>query len=741
MARAAVAALSLLAAGAAAASGPAAYRWRHVRVGGGGYVSGVVFHPHERGLYYARTDIGGAYRWDEPKRRWMPLTDWIDADHANLMGIQSIALDPADADRVYLAAGTYTTERAGNAALLRSTDRGAHFERTDLPFKLGANQLGRGNGERLAVDPHAGHVLLLGTPAAGLWRSDDHGAHWRHVDGFPAVATAPEASAENGGQRQPVGIAFVVFDAASGRAGAPTPTVYAGVSTRGTSLFRSDDGGVHWQAVAGQPTGLRPTHMRAAGPDRWLLVYDDEPGPDITHDGAIRAFEPARGRWTDITPLPRGNGPAGYGWGDVGVDPQHPQHLTASTFGHYQPHDLLFRSVDGGAHWREVFAHSQFERDNAVWTREHVPHWMSTVAVDPFDPDRVLFVTGYGIWASRDMRAFDRGGTVHWWFQNDGLEETVPLALISPPAGAPLLSAMGDLDGYRHDDLSRAPLQFAAPPRYANGESIDFAASAPAIVVRSGIVRDGKPRVRAAYSRDGGRHWQAFASEPPAGEGAGDIAIAADAATVVWSPRRAAATYVTRDFGAHWTARRGLPPAVQVFADRVDPQRFYAYAAASGQLFASRDGGLHFAPVGGAFGQALAEAAGAPAQARAVPGVRGGLYVANRRLGLLHGDAEGRLIGRDAAIDSAEAVGFGKAASVADGPTLFVAGTLHGQRGLYRSTDGGTHWRRINDDAHQYGHILDVVGDPRVFGRVYVATEGRGIVYGEPATAEPETRR
>ncbi|NEL42894.1 MAG: cellulase, partial [Xanthomonas perforans] len=79
------------------------------------------------------------------------------------------------------AAGTYMHARAGNAAVLRSFDRGRSFERAELPFKLGGNQLGRANGERLAVDPHDGRVLLLGSRDAGLWRSDDRGAHWARV--------------------------------------------------------------------------------------------------------------------------------------------------------------------------------------------------------------------------------------------------------------------------------------------------------------------------------------------------------------------------------------------------------------------------------------------------------------------------------------------------------------------------------------------------------------------------------
>jgi hypothetical protein len=53
-------------------------------------------------------------------------------------------------------------------------------------------------------------------------------------------------------------------------------------------------------------------------------------------------------------------------------------------------------------------------------------------------------------------------------------------------------------------------------------------------------------------------------------------------------------------------------------------------------------------------------------------------------------------------------------------------------RGFFRSTDGGATWLRINDDQHQWGLVLHISGDPKIFGRVYVGTHGRGTFYGDP---------
>src|ERR1017187_54031 len=116
------------------------YIWRSVVIGGGGFVTGIVMHPSEKDLMYARTDVGGAYRWDSAAGEWIPITDWLGMADVDLTGIESIALDPSDPNRVFLAAGIYAR---GNAAILRSADRGKIFKRTDVPLKMGCNEPGR----------------------------------------------------------------------------------------------------------------------------------------------------------------------------------------------------------------------------------------------------------------------------------------------------------------------------------------------------------------------------------------------------------------------------------------------------------------------------------------------------------------------------------------------------------------------------------------------------------------------
>ena len=718
---------SAIAQGSPAAEVP--YRWNNVAIGGGGFVTGLVFHPAEKGLAYARTDVGGAYRWEAAGKRWVALTDWIGVEDANLTGIESLAIDPSDPERVYLAAGTYTNPKVGNGAILRSQDRGRTFLRTDLPFKLGGNELSRGNGERLAVDPNDGRVLLFGTRRDGLWRSEDRGARWSKVESFPAIATSPAASAQGWNRVQQIGIVFVEFDAGSGRAGQSTPRIYAGVSTQETSLYVSDDAGRNWKAVQGQPVGLRPNHMARGSDGAYYLSYADLPGPDKMSDGAVWKYVPATGAWTDITPAPQSTDTEkdGFGWGAVTVDPQNPKTLLASTFTRYGPHDDIYRSTDGGVTWQPLFPRSDFDHSVSRWTADHTPHWMADIEINPFDSNEAMFVTGYGIWASRNLTAFDDGTSrVQWWFKNTYLEETVPLDLISPPEGAHLLSAVGDIDGFRHDDLAVPPLQFAGP-RLTNGESIAYAGQVPSTVVRSGTVRDrNHNEVRAAYSLDGGKSWKLFASEPPEGEGAGHITLAADGKRVIWQPKNAGA-WITADFGRRWQKVKGVPDTVVIEADRVDVSLYYGFDGATGKLYVSSNDGIEFKEVQGAlgeFGERFRP------EVHPDPLSSGVVYLTASRHGLLRWSA-GKLE-RLPGVENAYSLGLGKPKEGSRTPALYVFGQIASKTGLYHSDDEGGHWTRIDDDAHRYGKIYRVTGDPRLYGRVYFATGGRGIVYGDP---------
>ena len=167
------------------------YIWRNVQIVAGGFVDGLVFSPAQRGLAYARTDIGGAYRWNAAAGRWVPLMDFTGFDDWNELGVESVAPDPHNPAKVWAAAGEYTQPWAVplDGEILRSDNQGRSWQITDLPIQLASNQDGRNMGERLAVDPDDDNILYLASPANGLWRSTDGGVTWSQVTSFPVTST------------------------------------------------------------------------------------------------------------------------------------------------------------------------------------------------------------------------------------------------------------------------------------------------------------------------------------------------------------------------------------------------------------------------------------------------------------------------------------------------------------------------------------------------------------------------
>lgn len=690
-----------------------AYEWRNVVIGGGGFVTGLAAHPGAKDLVYARTDVGGAYRWDENSRRWIPITDSFGGDFT---GVESLALDPHDTNRVYLAAGTYEWRPS---AIFRSDDRGRTWRRSDVPFRMGGNESGRFNGERLAVSPADGNVLFFGSRNDGLWKSIDAGATWNPVAGFPKV----ERRTSHRFGDEPAGIICVLFD---------NTRIYAAVSTTGTNLFYSDDAGDHWAAVPGQPLGLRPNHAILASDGVLYLSYGLEAGPNVMTDGAVWKFSPAAGTtgtWTDITPLRPPDEGQTFGYGCVAADPQHPHTLLASTFCRWMQHDEIFRSTNSGATWSPLFANATWDSSSSPYAGHMAPHWIGSIIISPFDSNVAWFTTGYGVWNCTNLTAADAGQPTRWSFADDGLEETVPLALASPAAGAHLVSGLGDIDGFVHYHLDASPEDGSfAGAHFNNTEDIAVAGGRPALMARVGI---GKAPGHVAISTNGGLDWQLTDSEPPdVGRGSG-VAVSFDGRTIVVTGRDDAPEF-TADGGNTWRECAGLPAGARVAADGADPKRFYAFDAQSGMVYASTNGAANFVPTPFVFSVTARVAGGySPGPILyATPGRTGDLWLSARN-GLWHSTDAGKRFERTGDVEAASALGFGKPAPGKDYPALFINGEVGPDTGIFRSDDAGLGWVRINDAEHSFGWINKLTGDPRVFGRVYLATSGRGIIYGD----------
>ncbi|MEO7932619.1 MAG: carbohydrate-binding protein [Chthoniobacterales bacterium] len=705
------------------------YRWRNVEIGGTGFITGVVFHPKKPGLVYARTDIGGAYRWAPKSMRWIPLLDWVGNDDWTLFGIESLALDPQDAQRVYLAAGTYTNNWGKNGAILRSTDQGKTWEKTPVPFKFGGNEDGRAIGERLAVDPNLSSRLFLGTRNNGLWKSDDFGKTWQQDAAFPVKEKTDGA-----------GVGFVLFDAKSGNRGTASSTIYVSVATTKTSLYRSTDAGASWQEIAGQTAGLMPHHGVLAPDGTLYLTYSDKPGPNGVTNGAVWKLDTTTGQWTDITPLkPDVGGEGKFGYSGLAVDATDPKTLMVATLDRWNKGDDILRSKDGGAHWSD-FAQKATNAPSAApylsWGRAKTDfgHWIGDVEINPFDNKQAFYVTGATMWATDDLNAADAGLPTTWKVHAQGIEESAVTSLLSPPSGPSLISGLLDVAGFRHDDLAVSPAGgMWTNPTMSSVSGLDFAQMNPDLVVRVG----SGSKVRGAFSTDGAKSWQPFGSEPAMSQGTDEnshcvVAVAADGSSFVWVAPDGSA-YVSQDRGTNWKRCEGLGAKVEVIADRVNPKTFYALSPEERKLFVSTDGGNTFAE------QSHELPAGAKAL-RAVPSREGDLWLTADWNGLWRSTNGGAQFQKITEVANAEVVGFGKAAPGGNYDAIYLVGVVGKTHGVYRSDDEGAKWTRINDDQHRYGWIGKVItGDPRLYGRVYFGTNGRGIIYGDPVMSQGGT--
>jgi len=264
---------------------------------------------------------------------------------------------------------------------------------------------------------------------------------------------------------------------------------------------------------------------------------------------------------------------------------------------------------------------------------------------------------------------------------------------------------------------------------------MDFQQNTPTTVLRASDGTYGATPL-GVISTDGGITWAGFAAMPTGTKtGGGSIAIAADGSSIVWATQDTTSVWYSKDGGKTWTASTGIPAQSQVVADRAKAGVFYGYSGSTGALTMSTDDGVTFTTI--QTGLPIAAQFTAAPTLYSLPDAQGDLWftAGGNGTGLYTntGSAASPQLTTVSGVQKSTSLGYGKAATGSSKLALFIAGTISGQWGLYRSTDGGLSWIRINDDDHQYGGIDHVTGDMRTFGTVYFSGSGRGILWGTSA--------
>ena len=692
------------------------FTWKTVPWGGGGYIPAFLYHPKSPRILYARTDVGGMYRYDFKGQKWIPLLDDLRRSDADLMGVLAMAIDPNDPQKLYAACGLYISQWARKGAILRSDDQGRTWQKFDLPIGVGGNADGRGTGERLVVDPANGKVIYYGSNRDGLWKSTDGGATFARI-------SAPVSS-----------ISLLYFDPRD-------HTLYLGGVDGQGHLFSSSDDGKTFAPVASTPAMI-PQRMAQAADGTVFITYargdkEGEINPSGATTGGVWRRD-LQGKWSEVTPEKPVNG-AKFGYSGVDVGPDGT--VAVTTLDRWWPGGEIYISRDSGKTWMGLHDQAKWARDDYPWTKDWQSNgwfggWMSDVKINPFNKNQLIY-QDQGAWVVTNLSEAGSGKPLNIVFPDQELEESAPLDITVPPQGAKLLLGMGDNAGGAYFDLTLSPDEGLFRPAHGNVPGIDYAGSKPLYVVRT----SDSAKHKGFVSKDGGLTWTELPTsifEAPdypkaAWYDPGRIAVSAGATSLVWSAG-GGPPYYSKDGGKTWTKSGGVPDVkdrnFRAVADKRIDGVFYVFDPA-GRILASADGGATFVPIVAGFPEV------APWQRmklEVVPTIMRDLWLAGPN-GLFHSPDSKRPAKQIDHVDAAWAVSFGAPRTAGGYPTVYMAGKVSGVDGLWMSEDEGKSWVEITNEGRKMDLVGILAGDMNQFGVVFANSPHGGIMVGNVAEA------
>ena len=756
------------------------YNYHSLSVPGGGFVTGFVFHHNTPNILYARTDIGGIYRFDFAENKWHSLADWITEFNRYLALPISLALDEDKPNMLYAMCGNSRKDFShGKSALLISDNYGESFTEMSVPFSCNGNAPARSSAERLA---YKNGKLFFGSQGEGLWQSSDKGKSWKKLD----------FCEEN--------IVFVYFPYGTDiMLVSCTGETTAYGNNRGHTLYASYDFGNSFEkldipvslddercshngfvpySIATDENDIYVTFIHSFRGNHWGGWNDFACDNGGGFDGRLYRYTISYGKLIfadDITPTANGftdtNPERKLPFGLGGIDVHQNIVAVCSIGGHG---DSIFISHDNGRSYNVIRStDTELFRIDVPYLKpeyngKRIPlHWMSCLHIDPFNPDFAVINTGTGIFALNGL-------TTDSCFVStlcSGVEETVHMNIYGLPAGKnKVIDLVGDLGGFafsRLDEPCENSFADENGNRYITCLNADFLQSNPDIFITTARGNwTGETKGGVILTTNGGESFihigypigisdklnEVSENIQKPNYNSGWAAITSDGQTILWTlahgymklPCFCAVRYDVAekkfskikvlDLQGNDISESDLH--IKIFTDRINSRKAYGFGE-YGQLYISTDGGASFCQISVSDKFPLCRMSGIDGykgvEIRFLPNCEGTCYAALAENGLWkltfsENKVRAERITEDD--DFVKAVGFGIGNSENE-VVIFIAGRIFGKYGFWKSSDNGKSWARINSSSQMFGNIISMDGDFRKSGRVYIATGTRGGIYGD----------
>jgi photosystem II stability/assembly factor-like uncharacterized protein len=373
----------------------AGLQWRDVGPMRGGRSYAVAGNAAQPDTFYTGSVGGGVWKTENAGRTWFPIAD-DPVTGIPIGSIGAIAVAPSDPNIVYVGTGEpdIRSQHSYGIGLFKSIDAGKTWHSIGLAE---TRQIGRIVVD--PADPNRVYVAALGhvyqrNPERGVYRSTDGGAHWKKIlwnakdpDDVGAVDLALDS-------QHPRTIYASLW--ATRR---PPWAVYAPSNMPGGGLYKSTDGGDTWHQLSGglpadEYVGKIGIAVAPSNSNRLYAVVDDL-GTAIARPirgsgseanapkppGGIYRSDDGGTTWTLVNQESRLWG-RGWYFGQIAVDPVNPDRA-------YDINTSTYMTLDAGKTWVPVKGAPGGDDYHQLW-------------IDPRDGSRMVLSSDQGTVISVD---------------------------------------------------------------------------------------------------------------------------------------------------------------------------------------------------------------------------------------------------------------------------------------------------------------------------------------------------